>query len=470
MEIHAHSGRTIWLLPTCTSAAWLPNTFVYSYPTLSFAVSEQFPSCRGRLTGSQLPLGRGCYNPRAMRWEGAIRFAAVFLIVLLGITYAWVSFPSSKQDKSRLLDFSEFYSAGQIVRQGLGRELYDLKLQAEFQLQVAPVHAFYLRPPFEALLFVPFTYLAYREAYLVWLLLSLSLLLAAAMLIRKNTNVINALLHYAHGIPIDFGLLFVLFLTFAPVMNCLLIGQDSVLILLLYTLCFGALKQRRERTAGIFLACALFKYHLVLPFAIVFTLRRRWAFLSGFAIGAFVLIAISVMVSGPGVIVAYPRMFLNPEYRKLMNFQPEYAANLHGLISFIGSDRVPALSLALTAVLSACILWFTARHWNDNQLDLSFSAAVVATLLTGFHAFIYDLSLLLLPVTIVCGELAKRNILLRKSLFNIALLVLFLPPIHHVLAIYHSYALMSIVLFVLYSCIVTDIRRQPDRQVSTMHA
>jgi hypothetical protein len=40
MEIHAHRGRPIWLLPTCTSAAWLPNTFVYSYPNLSFAVSE----------------------------------------------------------------------------------------------------------------------------------------------------------------------------------------------------------------------------------------------------------------------------------------------------------------------------------------------------------------------------------------------------------------------------------------------
>jgi hypothetical protein len=405
-----------------------------------------------------------------MRLEGAVRFAAVFLIVSLGVSYAWLSFPSTREDRSRLLDFSEFYAAGQIVRQGLGHELYDLKLQAEYQLQVAPVHAFYLRPPFEALLFVPLSFLAYRAAYLTWLLFSLALLIAVANLIRRDTNIMNALLQYARGIPIDFGLLFILLLTFAPVMNCLLIGQDSVLMLLLYTLSFSALQRRQERTAGVFLACGLFKYHLVLPFAIVFALRRRWAFLSGFAVGGLVLMAISVMVSGLGVIVSYPKMFLNPGYRKLMNFQPEYAANIHGLISFLAGAKIPAVvSVVLTAVLSIITLWFTARNWNENQLDLSFSATVLATILTGFHAFIYDLSLLVLPVAIVCGELAKRNILLRNPAFNIALLVLLLPPVHHVLAIYHSYALMSIVLFVLYTCIIRNINGQSDHQTLPAH-
>jgi len=87
--------------------------------------------------------------------ERLIRCTAVLLIVFLGIGYALFSFPANKQDTSRLLDFSEFYAAGQIVRQGLGNRLYDLRVQAEFQLQVAPVHAFYLRPPFEALLLFP---------------------------------------------------------------------------------------------------------------------------------------------------------------------------------------------------------------------------------------------------------------------------------------------------------------------------
>ena len=128
------------------------------------------------------------------------------------------------------------------------------------------MHAFYLRPPFEALLFVPFTYLSYRTAYAAWLMFSLAVLSGAARLIQSNTNVLDAILQYTRGIPVDFGLLLVVFLTFAPIMNCFLIGQDSVLILMVYTLVFLALKRGRELEAGGLLACGLFKFHLVLHF------------------------------------------------------------------------------------------------------------------------------------------------------------------------------------------------------------
>jgi hypothetical protein len=114
---------------------------------------------RSRSSGGQVP------HPRPTSTERVIRITAVSLIIFLGIGYALLTFPTNKQDTSKLVDFSEFYAAGQMVRQGLGHSLYDLMVQAEFQLQVAPAHAFYLRPPFEALLFVPFTWLSYRGAY-----------------------------------------------------------------------------------------------------------------------------------------------------------------------------------------------------------------------------------------------------------------------------------------------------------------
>src|SRR5215467_13744311 len=164
-----------------------------------------------------------CYNPRPMRHDRFVRFAAVLLLTVAAVTYLLLRFPADRNDTGTLLDFSEFYAAGQIVRHGLGGSLYDLRVQAEFQLQVAPVHAFYLRPPFEALLFVPLTYLSYRAAYTAWVLLSLGILSGAARLIQKNTNVLAAMLQYTRGIPVDFGLLLVVFLTFAPIMDCFLI-------------------------------------------------------------------------------------------------------------------------------------------------------------------------------------------------------------------------------------------------------
>ena len=397
-----------------------------------------------------------------MRTERAIRWAAVLLIVCLGIAYVLLRFPANKQDTSKLLDFSEFYAAGQIVRHGLGNQLYDLKVQAEFQLQVAPVHAFYLRPPFEALLFVPFTYLSYRGAYTAWILFSLAVLFGTARLIQKNTNVLDAMLQYTRGIPVDFGLMLVVFLTFAPTMNCFLIGQDSLLILLIYTLVFLALKRGRELEAGSLLACGLFKFHLVLPFAIIFVLRRRVSFLLGFAGIALILVAVSMLVSGPGVIVAYPKMFLSGQYTALMGFQPEYAANIRGLVYLITRGKVPVvISGTVVAALSALLLWATARIWKDTELELSFSAAVIAALLTGFHAFIYDLSILLLPVAIVCGELAKRKTLLSNRALNGVLLVLFVPPLHHVLISYHVYALMGVALVVLFVAVARTVSPPP---------
>jgi hypothetical protein len=106
-------------------------------------------------------------------------------------------------------------------------------------------------------------------------------------------------------------------------------------------------------------------------------------------------------------------------------------------------------------------LWVTARIWKDNEFDLCFSAAVIATLLTGYHAFVYDLSLLLLPVAIVCGELAKRKILLSNLTLSSTLVVLFAQPIHYVLMTHHIYALMCLPAVVLFVSVVRIVARQP---------
>jgi hypothetical protein len=246
-------------------------------------------------------------------------------------------------------------------------------------------------------------------------------------------------------------------------MNCFLIGQDSVLMLMIYTLVFIALKRGREFEAGGVLACGLFKFHLVLPFALIFALRRRGSFLLGFAGIALLLVAISVLVSGPGVLAAYPKMFLNSHNRALMGFQPEYAANLHGLVYMITPANMPAaIPGAVVAALSAFLLWITARTWKDNEFELCFSAAVIATLLTGYHAFVYDLSLLLLPVTIVCGELAKRKTLLGNLTLNSTLVVLFAQPIHYVLMTRHMYAIMGLPVVALYASAVRIAAREPE--------
>src|SRR5207253_6784623 len=137
--------------------------------------------------------------------ERIVRGLAVLFVLTLLVGFVVSSLPQRIND----LDFSEYYSAGQIIRQGLGRQLYDLKVQLNFQLRVAQPHVFYNHPPFEALLFAPFARLSYRVAYTIWVLLSVGLLVCAAAITESNTQVISAVSQYI-GMQSDYGLILLL--------------------------------------------------------------------------------------------------------------------------------------------------------------------------------------------------------------------------------------------------------------------
>src|ERR1700756_3790412 len=90
-------------------------------------------------------------------------------------------------------DFSIFYTAGKIVAEHRGRQLYDYPLQESVQrssilggVQKSDFILPYNHLPFEALLFVPLSLLPYLPAYLVWLGINLGLLIVAGISIRRH--------------------------------------------------------------------------------------------------------------------------------------------------------------------------------------------------------------------------------------------------------------------------------------------
>ncbi len=385
------------------------------------------------------------------RNERAIRFVAALAVSSLIVGFVLFSFPAQKSDDAR--DFSEFYAAAQMVRQGLGRDLYDLRTQAEFQSRVAPVQVFYNHPPFETLVFLPLTYFSYRAAYMLWTLISVGMLAGAALLIESRAHVSATIFRYTR-IPVDFGLAFVVFLTFAPVTTCLLLGQDSMLMLLIYTLVFVLLQGGSEFRAGCVLACGLFKFHLIVPFVLILLLRRKWAAARGFGVVASLLILTSIGVSGFQVLAAYPRFLLfEAGHQQVAGFAPEYMPNIRGVLHLLIDGRLGSPVFGtLVALTSGLVLWLAARNWRDEQLGLSFAAALVATLLVSYHLYNYDLTLLLLPIAILCGELARRERpLSSQPLLGSALVVLFIPPLHRLLLLHSVYALMAVPIVGLFS-------------------
>jgi hypothetical protein len=305
-------------------------------------------------------------------------------------------------------DFRIFYTAGLMLRRGQGHALYNDDLQQQTQREFAPVATArngplpYNHPPIEEVVFVGMTLLPYHAAFFVWCLLNLFLLGIAVYCIRSSLPMLRE----------SPWLLFLAPLAFYPIIFALMEGQDSILLLLVYCLTYNALRQGKELRAGIWLGLGLFKYHLVVPFAFVLLLQRRWRVLQGWLVAAIAEGAISWAMVGGAELLEYPR------YALLINRQqhhsvivPENMPNLRGLLTgwavFHPPPRVLELALAL---ISVGILVWASSCWRSSDLtdtarwDAGFSVALVVTFLVGYHGYNQDMSILLLPVLLAADK------------------------------------------------------------------
>jgi Glycosyltransferase family 87 len=333
-------------------------------------------------------------------------------------------------------DYTIFYTAGNIVRRGLASRLYDAGLQyqvqREFVLAIQNGRGLlpYNHPPYEALLFVPFTYLPYLPGYVIWGVLNVLIFFLVLWLLRP----------YLHSLP-RFHWAFWLLLPagFFPVFASLFEGQDSILVLLLYTLAFLDLKRDRPRRAGIWLALALFKFQLVLPFMLLAVLARRWKLVSGFAGTAVALALANSALIGWHATLYYPVFVRQLEKTSAGGaIVPMNMPNLHGLLdAIVARTHSSFASVSITAALSLLILFVAGRtiHQNKSGLerdDLCFSLAVVVSVLVSYHIFEYDWTVLLLPALLTLNYLtAQSKISTRpQQLLLIAIIALFISPLY----------------------------------------
>lgn len=369
-----------------------------------------------------------------LKLAGGLYVAGVLLIHLLVLWNArdliWKGYP----------DFTIYYTAGTILRQGTGRNLYDDAKQFEVQKQFAPQVATRLgalpfnHPPFEALLFLPLTWLSYEAAYLVWMLANLAMLTALPILLRPHVPLLARWPALAWT-----GLSLIFF----PIFFALLQGQDAILLMFLYGLAFVALKRDRLLTAGAWLACGLFKFHLVLPFLLLLliqgrTLQQRKRILGGFLLVGAVLGLVSLAAVGVRQLISYPHYVLSLEKTMARGaIMPSDMPNLRGAL-YLFASKMPffdLLAVTLSAALFLVSAWILRSQGNrvDEQTDdLNFAFAVFATVLVSYHGLGYDLCILALPVLLIVGSLKVKertssNRWVRPTIIASLVILLFAP-------------------------------------------
>ncbi len=324
-----------------------------------------------------------------------------FLIAafLLAMTFCNVALLFRVMPKLRngYQDFTIFYTSARLLRSGEASGLYNLATQYRMQLTFThvPIRQGPLpfnHPPFEALLFVPFTLLEYWPAYLLWTALNLIMLAVSVTFLRRHFSQLAAVS------PLFLGLGAI---AFFPVAIGIMQGQDTILLLLLFVLAVICLDRGNDAVAGALLAAGLFRPHMVVPLVVLLAIRR-WRVLVGFAPVAFVLAGISVAIMGWRGPLAYVRFVLHVEGTSARAFGPEVVPNLRGLVANLPGLGASGPWAAVLIFASSMVVFFLALRRIHNGRDsviFSSSLAAVTTILVSFHALVYDLSLLL-PVSL----------------------------------------------------------------------
>ena len=322
---------------------------------------------------------------------------------------AWLTFlPKALRGHA---DFRQLYVAGYMVRTGHRTQLYDYAAQTYFQntLVSNDERALpFIRPAYQALMFVPFSLLPYRTAYLGFLLLNLLLLALAFLMLQPR---LRGLSRVWPGLPPA------LFLGFYPVALALMQGQDSILLLALLAAALVSLERNRDLTAGALAGVGLFKFQIVVPIVLLFLLWRRWRFVKGFMFSAILVGLLSFITSGWAETVVFVHSLLSvgaglPAVPGEINFplRINIMANLRGLIYGLASLRAPQRWLQVTTLLLSSLVVISVRARGRQQrggdaLVLAITAGVVVS----YYLFIHDLSILLIPIVLTLDRFISRN-------------------------------------------------------------
>lgn len=297
----------------------------------------------------------------------------LFVMLGLGLLAFWVVLNGGTALVG-MNDFLCFYSAGALAGSSA---IYHLDHMQQIQLARTGMtgdNLVFVRLPYLALLFAPFSHLPYKVAYWLWQALSFTALVLFLRLWQIPGSRLAALFAC---------------LSF-PLMLVFVTGQDVTFLLLCLSLAVWLHQRRNALVTGSVLALCAAKLHffLLLPLLVWYQPDRR-RLLVGFAAGGAILLMLCFLAGGPDWISAYWTALSDPRPHAGGDHMP----NLHGLV------RVWHLPTACEWALVALTALLAARAISRGAFAWQLSTVVCAGVLMSFHAYIYDCALLL-PVAL----------------------------------------------------------------------
>lgn len=278
-------------------------------------------------------------------------------------------------------DFKVFYTAGTRLASGHSLSLYST---AGY-----PTTRLFVRPAWQAILFLPFSLLPYPAAFAVWDAVNLFLFGLSAWLLRDELQTIFHVTRDWRSILIP--------VLVVPAGAALALGQDTALLLLLLVVGLKSIRTGRDWDAGICLGLASIDLHLIIPALILIALRRRWDILKSVALTGVGLLMLSFAVGGPDWIPAC----INAQ--ETMQGDP----GVQTIRYFLTKAGLSNLSVAVILATAIAIAFYIV--WNL-PLESAVGWIILATVFLNWHVMFYDY-----VVALPAMAITQRKILVTDS-------------------------------------------------------
>jgi hypothetical protein len=358
--------------------------------------------------------------------------AAAVLIAIAGYLVLWLCIKPSVFARSRS-DFGTFYRAGTMVLSGDGARVYDLSAEHQYDAALGTrsvdaegnsVSLPFVFAPFALAFCAPLALLPYEQAEAVWYAINAAMLLALPLLLRKRRLIGPRTSAIALIVP----------LLFLPVILALLQGQPSILLLLLFAMGYVDLADGKETRAGCWFALASFKPQFVVPLLLALLIWRKRRALRSFALTCGGLTLASLAIVGWRATLSYPLALMQYANMgsRLGAEHPASMPNLRGfLYVLLHAHLPPSIRQKVTIAISLLLLAATARLLKRYRRvsPATFSVLVLVTLMTSYHAYLHDDSLLLLPVLLLGNTLPRSRVNALPLLISATIAALLVVPL-----------------------------------------
>jgi hypothetical protein len=300
-------------------------------------------------------------------------------------------------------DYYTFYTAGRMLLEGEGGRLYDVEAvrRAEHEVLGRPIDAPedagvlpYFNPPFFAAAMAPLAALPVGLSSGVAFALVCLLIGSGGLLVVRFLGL---------TLTAERALVAAWFLCWPSTVLVAIQGQLSMLPLLAW-LGFVWLQLRgRPGWAGAALALALVKPQFVVLALPVLVWKRDWRTLRSFTAIAGVLVAVSILVAGPGVLIEYPRLIIasaawDREYGIVPESMFGWSGFLQRSLGLEGSAQKLAAAVLVLASLAVTLLCLRGTRPASSSFVAGAGALLAASMLISLHLYRQDLALLTLLI------------------------------------------------------------------------